>query len=127
MARPGSFRVDIAKFVEKAGDRADLVVRELALDLFTKVKFKTPVDTGRLRAAWGVGVNVLPKGGNEAGMALQTAKAGDTIYIANNVEYAVYVEFGTSKMAPRAMVRTTVDEFQAAVSRAAAEAKKERP
>ena len=127
MARSASFRLDIQKWVEKAGDRADLVVRETALNLFTKIKFKTPVDTGRLRAAWGVGVNVVPKGGNDFAATLATAKAGDRIYLANNVEYAVFVEFGTAKMAPRAMVRTTVDEFQSAVNAAAAKAQKERP
>ena len=137
MARSASFRLDIARWVEKAGDRADLVVRKVALDLFSKVVLKTPVDTGRARGHWGVGINSvtygagLDKGGGgtiaKATGVLTGAKAGDRIYIANNLPYIVRLEYGHSKQAPSGMVRTTIDEFQSAVNRAAAEAQKERP
>ena len=139
MARRASFSLDITKFVEKAGDRADLVVRKVALDLFSKVVLKTPVDTGRARGHWTAGVNHAPAGltgrldksgaGAIAGIAatVSTARAGDSIYLANNLPYIVRLEYGHSKQAPAGMVRTTIDEFQAAVNRAAAEAQRERP
>ena len=137
MARSASFKLDISKWVEKAGDRADLVVRKVALDLMTKIVLKTPVDTGRARGHWGVGINSITYGSGldksgsapiaEATVRLQGATAGDTVYIANNVPYIVRLEYGHSKQAPGGMVRTTIDEFQSAVNRAAEQAKKERP
>ena len=139
MARSASFKLDIAKWVEKAGDRADLVVRKVALDMFTKVVLKTPVDTGRARGHWSAGVNNVPAGltgrldksgaGAIAGITatVTTARAGDRIYLANNLPYIVRLEYGHSKQAPAGMVRTTIDEFQSAINRAASEAQKERP
>ena len=137
MAR--TFSLDIAAFVAKAGDRADLVVRKVALDMFSKIVVKTPVDTGRARGHWTAGVNNAPSGltgrldksgaGAIAGIAatVSTARAGDRIYLANNLPYILKLEYGHSKQAPSGMVRTTIDEFQAAVNRAAAEAQRERP
>jgi hypothetical protein len=137
LARSASFKLDITRWVEKAGARADLVVRKVALDMLTKIVMKTPVDTGRARGHWGVGVTSitygagLDKGGGgtiaKATASLQGARAGDRIYIANNLPYIVRLEYGHSKQAPAGMVRTTIDEFQSAVNRAAAEAQKERP
>ena len=137
MARSASFTLDIKAFVEKAGDRADLVVRKVALDLFSKVVLKTPVDTGRARGHWGVGVNSITYGAGldkdgggtiaRATATMQGARAGDRIYIANNLPYIVRLEYGHSKQAPAGMVRTTIDEFQAAVNRAASDAQRDRP
>ena len=133
------FSLDISAWVEKAGDRADLVVRKTSLDLFSKVVLKSPVDTGRFRANWMAGVDSIPTGttpqtdaSGSGAIARMTAtvtgaRAGDRIYLANNLPYATRLEFGHSKQAPAGMVRTTIDEFQAAVSKAAAEAQKERP
>jgi hypothetical protein len=139
LARSASFKLDISRWVEKAGDRADLVVRKVALDLMTKVVMKSPVDTGRFRGHWMAGINSVPggltgrldKAGTgtiaSASATIAGAKAGDRVYLANNLPYAVRLEYGHSKQAPAGIVRTTVDEFQAAVNRAAAEAQKERP
>ncbi|HII3690222.1 TPA: hypothetical protein ACY37W_002092 [Pasteurella multocida] len=44
----GSFVIDIAKFREKLGNKADLVLRKVGIETYEKVKQKTPVDTGQL-------------------------------------------------------------------------------
>ena len=131
------FSLDIGAWVEKAKDRADLVVRKVALDLSTKIILKTPVKSGRARGHWGLGVNAIHYGSgiDKSGSAtiaqvsttIQGAKAGDRIYLANNLPYIGRLEYGHSKQAPSGMVRTTIDEFQAAVQRAAAEAKQDKP
>ena len=43
-------------------------------------------------------------------MALSNFGIGQVIFIFNNIEYTIYLEFGTEKMAPRAMVRDTLSE-----------------
>ena len=135
-----TFTLDIAAFVAKASDRADLVVRKVALDMLERIVMRSPVDTGRFRGHWTAGVNNVPGGLTgrldkvgtgtiaAAGATIARAEAGDRIYLANNLPYAVALEFGHSKkQAPHGMVRVTIQEFQAAVQKAAREAQGERP
>lgn len=130
---PNDFAVDIRKFVEKVKDREALFARELAQDLARKVIERTPVETGFLRGSWYASINNIAKTNNgrkdSSGAAalstitltFQNAKAGDTLYILNNANYARRIEFGFVGMtdslgrfytgpAPRAMVRRTIAE-----------------
>jgi hypothetical protein len=71
-----------------------LRMREIFLEDFKKrVEEKTPVRTGALKAGWSW---INPKSKNAS--------------LTNEQEYWVYVEYGTEKMAPVAMVGTTVVE-----------------
>lgn len=56
------------------------------------VKHKTPVRTGALKAAWSYEVE------------------DKLLTVGNTMPYAVYVELGTPKMAPRGMLTTTLLE-----------------
>lgn len=94
---------------------------------------------GRFKGNWQVSVNkqtvgetgrIDPSGTATlaAGVAVaHTAIAGHTIYIQNNVPYALPLEYGHSKQAPGGMVRITVARFQQLVSEAVVEAKAEIP
>lgn len=129
----GSFSLDIRRFVDKANENLDLVVRKISLELFHRVIVKTPVDTGRARANWQVAIGSIPAGTLELNDKSGTAtisrvtaatlalKAGDLIYLVNNLEYARPLEYGHSKQAPAGMVRLTLSEFQGVVNRAADE------
>jgi hypothetical protein len=93
---------------------------------------------GRFRGNWQIGLDTLPteetgrvdKTGSRtlsAGMSvLEQFKVGQvqTIYIANNVPYAIPLEYGHSKQAPNGMVRLSVMEFTDAMEEALREAKK---
>ncbi|MGC6344878.1 HK97 gp10 family phage protein, partial [Pasteurella multocida] len=111
---------------EKLGNKADLVLRKVGIETYEKVKQKTPVDTGQLRASWTVSVNGMPQNYNGDTSALNTAKFGDTIIIATDKPYAPVIEYGLypkpggiktengfSTQAPQGMVRITVQEMQA--------------
>lgn len=67
------------------------------------VRGRTPVDTGRLKSEW------------------QFKLKGNGLSIENPTPYAIFVELGTSKMAPRAMLRRSLpgiqDTFQRALAR----------
>jgi hypothetical protein len=134
----GSFADDVNKFQRKTVNKMDQVVRKVALELFTRIIYKTPVDTGRARANWQVSigtpaagtVEIDDKSGN-ATVSKATAKsagfkAGDTIYLANNLPYIRKLEEGGygdgpktvggfSRQAPAGMVTLTVQEFAAVV------------
>lgn len=93
---------------------------------------------GRFRGNWQIGLDTLPteetgridKTGSRtlnAGMSvLEQFRVGQvqTIYIANNVPYAIPLEYGHSKQAPNGMVRLSVMEFTDAMEEALREAKK---
>ncbi|TYG33323.1 HK97 gp10 family phage protein [Lonepinella koalarum] len=119
----GNFAIDIGEFVAKTQKRADQLVQKLAIDSYEKVRLKTPVDTGQLRASWTVSVNHLPSSFNGSNSQTSSAKFGDTIYIATDkvyapmLEYGLYPQPGTAKtvngysvQAPQGMVRITAQE-----------------
>lgn len=94
---------------------------------------------GRFKGNWQVSINQVPVGetgridpsGTQtlaAGRAVaHTAIAGHTIYLQNNVPYAIALEYGWSKQAPAGMVRVTVAQFQHIVDQSAREARVELP
>lgn len=79
---------------------------------------------GRFRANWQVSVgspsastvaHVDPSGAQaiaQAQAALASFTAGPSIFIQNNLPYAVRLEYGWSKQAPAGMVRIAAAEFQ---------------
>lgn len=116
--------VSPSQWVTKTEHKMDLAVRKIALELFSRVILKSPVDTGRFRANWQVAIGSIPSGTLElddrsgtATISKATAttagvKAGDVIYLVNNLPYAQRLEDGYSGQAPAGMVGLTVQEFQ---------------
>lgn len=122
------FAVSVAQWVAKAKERELQVFTGIALELMNRVKEYTPVDTGWLRANWIDRLN-SPSGnetprpsGAQSGeftayqpeglyTAIASAKLGDVIYLVNDVPYAPYIEYGTSRMEARGMLRRAVSEF----------------
>ena len=123
----GSFADQVARFEKDALRKMNLAVRKISLEIFSRVILKSPVDTGRFRGNWQVAIGSVPSGTLElddktgtatvskADLKLVGAKAGDTIYLANNLPYAVRLEEGYSQQAPAGMVALTVQEFAAIV------------
>lgn len=138
MAAATGFSLDISKWIEKAGGNMDAVVRKIAFDIGARIIMRTPVDKGRARGNWvlGVGHPVInpdtskcdryrtkanPRGaGNSSAKAdllvgLDAYKPGkdQSIFITNSVPYIGRLEYGWSKQAPTGMVRVTLAEFGA--------------
>lgn len=138
-----SFALDVSKWVEKAKGRADEVVRKVAFDMGKQIVDKSPVDTGRFRGNWFMGVDVRPtvstedtdKTGEKATARMRLLGpqifAGSVVYVTNNLPYAMRLELGPpvpwSKKAPQGMVRVTVENYPGVVQQAVAEAKSEKP
>jgi hypothetical protein len=135
----GSFADEISRFEAKTLAKMDLAARKLSLEVFSKVILRSPVDTGRFRGNWQVAIGSVPDGTIELDDASGTAtvskaqattarmKAGDVIYLANNLPYAMKleeggypdgpkVENGRSSQAPNGMVALTAQEFQGIVA-----------
>lgn len=121
-----AFTADLGKFIAAVDIEADKAIRKIAFDLFSSIVKKTPVDTGRARGAWEVGLDRsstkrAKKGktsvvGKQADALrkLSQFKIGQSIFITNNVDYIVFLEMGTSTQAPRGMVKLSIGEIRAA-------------
>lgn len=119
-----SFEADISKFVNKSSKKAELAIRKIGVELFSRVVLKSPVDTGRFRANWIASINVPHVGdtesvdrGGQAAIAKIVSEVtryrfGDNyIYLTNNLPYGQRLEFGYSKQAPQGMVRLSLMEI----------------
>ncbi len=102
--------------------------RALALEALVRIVQKTPVDTGRARGNWQVGVGQIPTSvleridltgqqviGDEAEkINFNLADVFETVFIANSLDYIIFLEDGSSeKQAPRGMVALTIAELNA--------------
>lgn len=134
-----TFALDLQKFAEKAGARADACVGEIVASIASRLDERSPVDTGRFRANWNYGL-----GAPDLSTSLKTDKAGGATssriiaqipadaagqvhYLSNNLPYAMRLENGWSKQAPQGILSRTVVEFQTFVDDAVAEAQRRVP
>lgn len=131
MSNGSIFAAQVAAFAQRAKGNADLVVRKIALDMFSRVIQKSPVASGRFKSSWVVAINSIPtddpgtidKSGDPSIVRVNAAvtelKAGDVITMVSNLSYSRRLEFGWSKQAPAGMVRLTIQEYGPVVSQAA--------
>lgn len=131
----GSFKDQLQAWVDAATDKADRVVVKSVIELQNRIKIRTPVDTGRLRANWQYSVDRIPTGVLALGSVLAAAPGafsgsfGRVHYITNNLPYARRIEFGfhgadslgrVYNQAGRNMVGLSVLEWQDIVRSAVA-------
>lgn len=112
------------------GAKKPVVIRAVALELFSRVVRRSPVDTGFYRASHDLTLGApssfvaTPGGGPRTNLVpsiLQGVPAQGPfppIFISNNAPYARRLEFGHSRQAPVGVYRVTAAEFPAIVARA---------
>lgn len=120
MASPEEFKTSIAKWVEKAEGKTQKFIVNFLMEFNETLVYNTPVITGTLRGSWYADLNAVPQaisgprdpGGagvlSRLNIVAQLIKPGDTYHVANGTYYAIFVEYGTTRMAPRAFVRSTL-------------------
>lgn len=119
-----SFYLDLKKFGDKAERLMTIIPRKVALEVFSRVVMRTPVDTGRARGNWqaNVGspaagvVEATDTGGSDTVMEIANeVESWDVenvaIYLVNNLPYIVALEDGWSDQAPAGMVKVSLAEF----------------
>jgi len=127
-----SFADDIRKFQQKTNLSMDLIVRKVTIDITTALVRMSPVDTGRFRGNWMIGVgspnvstiDAVDKDGSTTVARITTAagslEAGGVVYITNSLPYARRLEYGWSKQAPSppGIVRLTVQRYSEYIANA---------
>ncbi len=127
------FSVELDRVLEQLKTDTQTFKRVFALNLLSRIVYRTPVDTGRARANWQVS-NVSPntnerkrfKKNQPNAVATDTVargqknidknKEGQSIWLANNLPYIQRLESGTwSKQAPQGMVAISIEEEETAI------------
>lgn len=123
MGNARQFGVEIDQFMGRSVADMAKLVRELTITAIDALVRLTPVDTGRARNGWQVGLGVRPTGtgfGGAGGAALALAAMGDrpqNVWIVNPVIYTEFLDQGSSRQAPQGMLRPTVDLLRARIER----------
>jgi hypothetical protein len=118
----------------KSATRIEAVCKLVTTSLAEEIVNRTPVDTGALKANWDFGRTTAPTNTylgvhdatDETSMLRVLAAigkapvAGTSVYLANNLDYAMDIEYGwSSRKAPEGMVRVTARGFASHVEYAA--------
>ena len=120
-----SFSDDIRKFQQKTNLSMDVIVRKVTIDMTVALTRMSPVDTGRFRGNWMLGVgspdtstiDAVDKDGSTTiariTAAFADAQAGGVLYVTNSLPYARRLEYGWSQQAPSppGIVRLTVQRY----------------
>lgn len=119
-----SFASDLDAFARKVDGNINLVFRKIVYEIAKDLIAMSPVDTGRFRGNWMIGVGnpnaatttVNDRSGASTlarlGSQLTTIEAKIPLFVTNSLPYAQRLEYGWSKQAPAGMVRITTARFE---------------
>lgn len=125
------FNAALTQFITATRGHIRFELTALALQLNTRIKYRTPVRTGRLRNSFHA---VLPgssdtyfysdlHGKSFNGVLYEHPRAQDDdqaieAVVGTNVDYAIYIEAGHSRQAPNGMVAVSLAEMAGALEAA---------
>lgn len=127
-----TFSAQLRNFAQATDEKTDRVVRKTVFGIGSFIILKTPVDTGRARANWQYGTETAPAGAlditDKSGGATVARVSGAiaphaarvTHYYANNLPYALSLEYGSSTQAPQGMVRLALQKADEILAQAVA-------
>jgi len=110
----------------------ETVIRKACIDLYKMIVERTPIDTGRAKASWSLGIDRGEDKAENEGYSFNEINSiiqdnvsefkftvhDDHVTIYNNLEYIENLENGTSKQAPSGMVSISLTEFTAFFNKA---------
>jgi len=139
-----SFSADLSKFVDKATNNADAIMRKSILDIGKELVEMSPVGDanywkmppppgyvgGRFRGNWQHGTGSMPLTKFDTTDNVSNGRIASTMpikvlekihFIVNNVPYSIALENGRSRQAPRGIVGLTITRWKKIVKKAANE------
>ena len=114
---------DLEALARQLPDQARQLQRLISLNILTGAVSNTPVDTGRLKGGWFTTVgkpsqsrNLRPRRLDKDGAStigdgqrvILSVPIYDVLFIVNNVEYVLFIENGTDKIAPVGMLGNSI-------------------
>lgn len=125
------FSISLDTWITRTKKNTNKAIRKIALDLSARIIQATPVDTGRARANWmlGIGTPDLSTSSDEdksghtttasvmSGLENYNYESGHSIFITNSLPYIARLENGHSKQAPNGMVKIALAEYSSLIFR----------
>lgn len=121
------FAARMRKHGENIEENVDRLVKKVAITALQNVVVSTPVDTGRARSGWGAGIGSSSPGHgfDQAGQGtvtrgrgvIGTRRAGQDIFISNNVPYITRLNEGSSAQAPAMFVQSAINQAVSIINR----------
>ena len=111
---------DLKRVVQTTDELADKLLRAYALEIFTRVVRRTPIDEGTARGNWNVAQgapdDTVVQGGRstEPPALIGTMEAGNTYYVTNATPYIEVLEFGGYPNPPNRVV--TIKKIDSSVN-----------
>lgn len=119
------FSRQINQLVAYVEDNSEQIIKKACVDLYRRIVERTPVDTGRAKASWGIStgsdvpaVSAGKLSDSEIAEIINSHVGefrfgidDDQITIMNNLEYISYLEAKGSQQAPVGMVAVSLTEF----------------
>lgn len=130
-----SFSAVVSSFKSDAINACQETRKAATIELFKSVILDTPVSEGRLRGNWQATTNnpatgqldiYDQNGGGTVIIAVNTVNKSlddQTLYLANNLPYALRIEYGHSDKAPAGMVRRNIARISRLIEKAIRENK----
>ena len=134
MASPDDFARRLFRIGRGIKENADRLVRETSLAVLTEVVVSTPVDRGRARGNWQVGLGEAPDPSPEEQEATKDTSgqrtiaegstriarrsSGQDVFLSNNVPYIGPLNDGSSAQAPAGFIEQAVQAGIDVVKRA---------
>lgn len=139
---PGALAADLNKIAAAFKLDVNTVYRKIAFDLHRKIVMRTPIDTGRAAASWGMaegepkdyvqpeGAYADPLGASFRLVSVEPGSHMPVIWIFNNLPYIETLEYGGypgdgpktvggfSSQAPAGMVRISIAEVETEIAEA---------
>lgn len=129
----GSFSLQLDQFKQNTMASIEQTITDVVIQIGESIVNLTAVDTGALKANWHITfdrpdtdqfIGEFDKEGStviaQMVAAMNDFTPGQTVYILNNLPYAIPIEFGHSQKSPAGMVRITIAQFEKIVAAAAA-------
>jgi len=125
-------RIDfnVKKLESTINTKASALIRKVVLDGMKNLVRQSPVDTGRFKANWSTSINIMDAGTSgtksktpygslsspavfkKSSENIANYKLGQTMFLHNNLKYALPLEYGTSKQAGAGWIRNTAELLQ---------------
>lgn len=119
------------KLASKINKNATLFIRKVALNGMQSLISDSPFDTARFKCNWSTSINNMhsetfdapktptPRGSlsspadfHRSSKEIADYKLGQTMFLHNNLVYAIPLEYGHSKQAPKGWIRNTARLMQ---------------
>jgi hypothetical protein len=113
-----AFKLDIKKVAEKLDVSIGIIVTKIALEAWTKLTDRTPVDTGRAKASWTIKESspssVVPEPGDyfDPELPAKNYQGKKSVFVTTALDYVSFLNDGTSDQAPAGFVEIVLAEIE---------------